>query len=157
MRLPRVWIVFGLVAATVAVVALVIAGHHWRRLGRSYTLKAQGFRKWESVYRETYQNEMLNIHALVEDATSSREKAKSTAKHSPAGMRTGGTVEGFLSWASVCEASAAQHSLSARADRARLDYLEAMRKKYENAADHPWLPVSPDPPPPYPRSASDPQ
>lgn len=39
-----------------------------------------------------------------------------------------------------------------RRDRERLErlilYHAAMKRKYESAAERPWLPVSPDPPPP---------
>jgi hypothetical protein len=33
---------------------------------------------------------------------------------------------------------------------ARAAYHEALRRKYEDAAEYPWLPVAPDPPPPQP-------
>ena len=135
------------------VIATTLSVYCGRR-ARLYSLKASSYRDLEETYEGVLENDMLHVHTMSDEAVKSREKAK-TKRHSPPGITLSDTVEGLLAWASVCEADAAQHSFSAKADQVRLDYLRSMRRKYEYAAAHPWLPVSQDKPPPYPINVSD--
>jgi len=121
MRIPlarfRPWQMMSIIALS----ALCITGYRLWSLSRACFMKAQSYQRSETLYRATYENELLNLRELTKDAILSRERAKNGTRHSPPGSIFGGTVEGDLRWANICEGLAAQHSISARADRTRLD------------------------------------
>jgi hypothetical protein len=137
----RLW----LLMSFVALAALCMTGYRIWYLSQTYLMKAQHYQQRESMYRASYENELLNIRVLTRDAELSRERAKKETRHSPPGSILGGTIEGHPHWIKVCEEAISQHSISAQADRTRLDYSVAMRRKYEYAARYPWVSVEPDP------------
>jgi hypothetical protein len=136
MRLPRVQFkVRGLLAA-VAIAAVVMGAERLlARRGRALGLRSQ---------HEVHARGRLE---LAESFAATAARNESEAKRMRDAARDQ-SDERFISFALACESQATVQRSEERRLRALARYHDVLRRKYEQAARHPWLQIDPDPPPP---------
>jgi hypothetical protein len=141
MRLPRMttrrWIM--VVVAVALVMAVIVGGLRLRQRREALAIRAIGhaMRKAECEHLKHNSKQMLILTDLRNNILSQERSLGSDDPPRPDKGLTHRAKAAKLDW----------HEEAVRMDRA-IAYHAAMQRKYEDAAQRPWLPVEPDPPEP---------
>ena len=142
MRLPRVRFTVRQTMIVVAIAAVALGANDLRlRWDRFRALRSTHEWKWRSCLR------LADLHAAtaaLDEREAERLRAAILAGHYP--VRSAAETVGQI--ASNTEAAAANERSAEKKLRARAEFHDALRLKYERAARYPWLSVRPDPPDP---------
>jgi hypothetical protein len=143
MRLPRIRFTVRRIMLIVAITAVALGANDLR-------LRYQRYRALSSVHEWTGRScsTMAERHAATAAGNEREAERLRAAIRSDRESKHPQVVQGILQIAANTAAQAEVERAAERKFRARAQFHEALRVKYERAARRPWILVEPDPPEP---------